>query len=143
MRVVLDTVILVRGLINPWSPCGRLLFDRADEYVVVVSLPIVAEYVEVIRRPELVRKYHGLEGRDLHAVLGKITNATMVQPEDTPAICRDPADDDFRAAALAGNAGYIVSEDLDLLALQRYEGIAILSAEQFLPVLEEPTRPVE
>lgn len=105
-----------------------------------MSPPIVAEYLEVIRHPELVRKYHGLEGRDLHAVLGKITNATMVQPENTPAVCRDPSGDDFLAAALAGNAGYIVSEDLDLLELHRYKGIAILSTEHFLRMLDESAR---
>jgi predicted nucleic acid-binding protein len=55
---------------------------------------------------------------------------------DTPAVCRDPEDDKFLAAARVGSARFIVTEDMDLLDLGSYEGIQILRAEAFLLVLE-------
>ena len=138
MRGVFDTVILVRGLINPYSLCGRLVFDHSGSYELIVSSAVVAEYLSVVRRPELVRKYHEVETRDLPAILDIIAAATVVQPVDTPAICRDPEDDKFLAAARAGSARFIVTEDMDLLDPRSYEGIQIVRAEAFLRMLDVP-----
>jgi predicted nucleic acid-binding protein len=55
---------------------------------------------------------------------------------DTPAVCRDPEDDKFLAAAQAGDARFIVSEDLDLLDLGSYGKTKIISAEAFLRILD-------
>ena len=136
MRGVFDTVILVRGLISPYSLCGRLLFDHSASYELIVSSAIVAEYLKVVNRLELVRKYHEVETRDIAAILEIIARATVVQPVDTPAVCRDPEDDKFLAAAQAGNARFIVIEDLDLLDFGSYDGMRIVRAEAFLLVLE-------
>jgi uncharacterized protein len=136
VRVVFDTVILVRGLINPFSPCGRLVFDHTNAYRLVVSPTIVVEYLEVIVRPQLVRKYRTIAGRDQQAILNLIARGNVVQPEDTPPVSRDPTDDKFLAAAKIGNAHFIISEDADLLDIGHYDGITIISALSFLRLLE-------
>lgn len=136
MRVVLDAVILVRGLINPSGLWGRLVFAEAGSYERVVSPAILDEHRDVLHRPELVRKYREVAARNLPWVLAQIATAKIVDPGETPRICRDPDDDKFLAAALAGNAQYIVSEDDDLLALGSNEGVEIVSALAFLAVLE-------
>ncbi len=138
MRGVFDTVILVRGLINPFGWCGRLVFEHFDEYQLIVSRAIVSEYLGVLDRPVLVRKYHDAGHRDLAAVRRLIANATIVQPAQTPAICRDPSDDKFLAAK-TGDASFIISEDRDLLDLGSYEGIQIVNAETFVRILETGT----
>lgn len=136
MRVLFDTVVLVRGLINPGSPWGRLLFEQTNDYTWVVSPAVVDQYLEVLRRPRLVRKYRDIETRNLAAMLELIATAVVVQPAAIPAVCRDPEDDKFLAAAKAGSARFIVTEDMDLLDLGTYEGIQIVRAEAFLLVLE-------
>ena len=136
MRVLFDTVVLVRGLINPGSPWGRLLFEQASGYTWIVSPQIVDEYLEVLRRPRLVRKYRDVETRNLAAMLDLIATAIVVQPTAIPAVCRDPEDDKFLAAAKAGRARFIVTEDMDLLDLSCYEGIQIVRAEAFLRMLD-------
>jgi putative PIN family toxin of toxin-antitoxin system len=103
----------------------------------VVSPAIVAEYLDVLTRPSLARKFRVIATRDFAAVLRIVGNATVVLPSHTPAVCRDPEDDKFLAAAMLGGAAFIVSEDADLLDLQSYEGVAILSAEHFLRMLNE------
>jgi putative PIN family toxin of toxin-antitoxin system len=129
-------MVLVRGLINPGSPWGRLLFEQASGYTWIVSPQIVGEYLEVLRRPRLVRKYRDVETRNLAAMLDLIATAIVVQPTAIPAVCRDPEDDKFLAAATAGSARFIVTEDMDLLDLGSYEGIQIVRAEAFLRILD-------
>jgi putative PIN family toxin of toxin-antitoxin system len=137
MRVVFDTVILVRGLISPYSWWGRLLFDYPGAYDLVVSPAVLSEYLDVIRRPELTRKYRGVATRNSHAILDRLAIAEVVHPLEVPSVGRDPHDDVFFATAKAGNAAYIVSEDNDQLAVGDYEGIKVVTAEAFLRILDQ------
>jgi putative PIN family toxin of toxin-antitoxin system len=50
---------------------------------------------------------------------------------------RDKTDDQYIAGALAAKAGYIVSRDPDLLALQKPFGISIVTPRQLLSHLAE------
>src|SRR5438105_4186019 len=50
VRVVFDTVIFVRNLINPHSICGRLLVDHWQQYQLVLSRPVAEEILQVLRR---------------------------------------------------------------------------------------------
>ncbi len=54
MRIVLDTNVLVAGLLNPAGACGRLL-DLVLDGTVSFSADerILREYEEVLRRPRL------------------------------------------------------------------------------------------
>jgi hypothetical protein len=55
-------------------------------------------------------------------------------------IVRDPNDDMVLATARAAHATYLITRDLDLLSLQTYEGITILTPEAFMAVLRERGR---
>jgi len=46
--------------------------------------------------------------------------------------CRDPKDDKFLELAVGGNADLIVTGDNDLLALNPFRGIPILTPDAFL-----------
>jgi putative PIN family toxin of toxin-antitoxin system len=102
----------------------------------VVSPEIVAECLEVISRPKLMNKYLVAENRDVDAMLVRIAASTVVIPSHVPAVCRDPSDDKFLAAALASGSRFIVSADNDLLSLVEYEGIRICTPATMLSVLD-------
>ena len=140
MILVLDTVVLVRGLLGPFSRSGRLLFDRFADYEWIVSPDIVEEYFDVIRRPGLMNKYIVAENRGLEVIVEQIASATVVHPKILPAICRDPADDKFLAAADASQADLFVSEDRDLLSLEDYKGTRICTPETALHELDRDWR---
>jgi uncharacterized protein len=135
MRVVFDTVGFVRGLINPLSRWGHILFDYADSYALVVSEPIVLEILDVLRRPEVSRLFRTLPGRDPAAILAILQAADAVDVADIPAVSRDPKDDKFLATAIAAGAAYLVSEDRDLLDIGEHAGITIINGERFLDLL--------
>jgi uncharacterized protein len=137
LRVVFDTVIFVRALINPHGIWGRLIFQYADAYTLVISPPVVAEILEVIHRPELTSRFRSLAEVQLARVIEILEQAEAVDIDEIPPVSRDPKDDKFLATALAGVADYLVSEDQDLLVLGDHHGIPIITAARFLKVLEQ------
>lgn len=118
----------MRGLINPRSRWGGLVFDS------ILSPQILAEYLETIARPEIVAKFRSLP-EHMRQVLDYLTLAEVVELSAIPAVSRDPKDDQFLATAAAGQADYLVTEDRDLLVLEQYEGIRIIPALAFLQLL--------
>ncbi|MGH2617460.1 MAG: putative toxin-antitoxin system toxin component, PIN family, partial [Thermomicrobiales bacterium] len=130
-------VVLVRSVINPIGWCGIVVLERRNRFQPVVSPAIVTEYLTVLQRPVIVRKYGRPTPEVLRSVLDLVGSGIMVRPTEVPLVCRDPNDDKFLAAAVTGNAEYIISEDRDLLDLGRYEGIVILSARAFLGILDQ------
>lgn len=137
MRAVLDTVVFVRALINPKGRWGRLLFDLADRYVIVLSPDIIREIVAVLYRPSLRRRFPQMaDPPRLDRVLGLLEEAEVVEPKERVSVCRDPADDKFFACALAGGADYIVTEDEDILDVGEYRGVETITAERFITLLE-------
>lgn len=137
MRAVLDTVIFVRALINPKGTWGRLLFDLADRYVIVLSPAIITEIVSVLYRPPLRRRFPQLaELPQLDRVLRLLEQAEVVEPEREAPVCRDQKDDKFFACAVAGRADYIVTKDRDILEVGVYEGVRPISAAEFIALFE-------
>ncbi|CAA9550215.1 MAG: hypothetical protein AVDCRST_MAG73-2794 [uncultured Thermomicrobiales bacterium] len=136
VSAIFDTVIFVRSLMNPSGRWGRLIFDRRRDYRLVVSAPVVAEVLEVIQRPELVRKYRSIGTRDPAAVRTMLASADVVEIATIPAVGRDPNDAVFLATAEAGRVAYLVTEDQDLLVLREYEGTRIVDAVAFLAILD-------
>jgi putative PIN family toxin of toxin-antitoxin system len=135
-RVVFDTVVFVRALINPQGLWGRLVFEQYQGYRLILSQPVVQEVLEVLHRPEVVRKLRSIQGMDLGRVLEILGQAEMVEVATIPTVSRDPKDDKFLATARAAAADYLVTEDQDLLVLQEYGGTKIVSASAFLAILE-------
>lgn len=135
-RVVLDSVIFVRAPINPHGRCGNLVFERADEYDLIVSDEVVQEIVEVIGRRELRRKYKAVAGLNLDTIGALLSRAAVADVTDVLPISRDPSDDKFLAAALAGHAEVLVTEGRDLLVLGKHADVRIENAVTFLRDLD-------
>lgn len=135
MRAVLDTVVFVRALINPHGRWGRLLFDLNDRYELVLSPAIIREVLDVLHRSRLRRRFPQIDEVSVAGALAILETADVVEPQERLAVCRDANDDKFFECAVAGGAGYIVSEDQDILAVGEYRGIRTLSAAEFVEVL--------
>jgi len=97
---------------------------------------LLAEYEEVLNYDRL-RRRHGLTSAEISREIAALAAAALpVAPQATPAvIAADPDDDHVVAAAVAGEADYIVSGDAHLLDLREHRGIRVLSPSAFLSLL--------
>ncbi|HEY8767295.1 MAG TPA: putative toxin-antitoxin system toxin component, PIN family [Dehalococcoidia bacterium] len=135
MRVVVDTVVFVRALINPKGRWGRLLFELRDRYDIVLSPEIAEEILTVLYRSELRKKFPQIDEIAIGRVLALFEQAGVVEQTEKLRVCRDPTDDKFFECAKAGAAGYIISEDRDILDVGEYDGIQTVSAARFMELL--------
>lgn len=137
IRVVLDTVVFVRSLINPHGRWGELVFKYFESYQLFVSQPVVEEILEVLQRSELSRKFRALEEMDYSKIVRLIGEAESVDISGTGLGSRDPKDNKFLSTADAAKADYLVTEDEDLLVLKQYRGTKIVDSLEFLRALEK------
>ncbi len=133
MRAVVDTGVLVSGLIRRAGITGEVINAlRDNRFCLIYSTPIVVEIIEVLNRPHFRNKYH-IQPDDVTALINLIRlRGELIVIERNVEICRDPKDNKFLEAALAGEAEAIVSGDLDLIVLHPFEGIPILRPTEFL-----------
>ncbi len=132
MRAVCDTVVFVRALISPKGRWGRLLFELSDRYVLILSPAIITEILDVLHRSSLRERFPQIDDIAVDRALAIIEEAEVVEPDERLTVCRDPKDDKFFECAVAGGAGYIVSEDRDVLDVGEYRGVKAVSAEDFI-----------
>jgi putative PIN family toxin of toxin-antitoxin system len=138
IRAVLDTNLLVSYLLTHRPPIATLIDHHLalDSFVLVTAPELLAELDRVLAYTKLLR-YYTEEDRTRFVALVMALSEVVDLPETVPRICRDPDDDRVIACAVVGEADVIVSGDDDLLALERVGGIPILTATQFLEMLEQ------
>jgi uncharacterized protein len=130
LRFVLDSNVLVSAALFKRS-IARQAFDKAvSNGQVIVSQPVIEEIQDVFSRPRF-DKYLSIESRmaflsDLLAVVERVGITESI------AACRDPKDNKFLELAVSGQADYILSSDKDLLVLQPFRGILIVTPADFL-----------
>jgi putative PIN family toxin of toxin-antitoxin system len=112
LRAVVDTNVLVSGLIAPAGAPGTIVRAIADGRIdLVLTAPLADELREVIVRPRLAR--YAIDERMLAAVLELVW--PLLPEVDVQVALRDPADGIVVEAAVAGRAEMIVTGDRDLL----------------------------
>ncbi len=133
MRAVVDTGIFVSALIRRRGTIGAVLNAlREGRYTVVYSTDILVEIIDVLGRDKFRIKYH-VEPDDITTLINLIRlRGELVVPNQKVTACRDPKDDKFLEAALAGATDFLVSGDADLLDMISFEGIPILRPAEFL-----------
>jgi putative PIN family toxin of toxin-antitoxin system len=131
MKVVVDTNVLVSGLLFGGVPGQILATWTTGAFVLVVSPSILDEYRRVGRA--LAKGRPALDSA-LDALLAVIAvHATVVDaPPLSERVSADRDDDQFLAAALAGEASWIVSGDKHLLAVSGWSGITVLKPRAFV-----------
>ena len=127
MKVVLDANVLIAALIAR-GLCSELLEHCVVRHMLITAEPILDDVWK-----HLVEKfkYNHEEAAEARELFGSQMISAIPQKLKSP-VCRDPDDDLVLGTALAGGADYIVTGDKDLLVLQAYSGIKIVSPREFL-----------
>ena len=129
-RVVVDTNTIISGILLPQSVPGRVLQLLTGTATLIFSPATRDELLEVLARKKFDR-YVSAEARE-RAVVILVRDAEMVSPRRFVHVCRDPKDDKFLDAAHAGKADCLISGDGDLVDLQAFGSIPILTARRYL-----------
>lgn len=133
MEIVLDTNVLVSGLIKAFGPPGRIIdVVRAGEVSLCVDDRILQEYADVLRRPELSPWIHQ---PDRDAILDFIAGysrrvVATVLVEDLP----DPGDSPFLEVALAADVP-LVTGNIKHFPAALCRGAAVLLPADFVKTI--------
>jgi len=98
--------------------------------VLLTSAEHLREFFDVVMRPKF-DAYVEPEGR-LAQIRGLAALAEPVRIVRRVRLCRDAKDDMLLEIAANGGASYIVSGDSDLLRLDPFEGVRIVTPSDFL-----------
>lgn len=132
-KVVLDTNVLVSGVIASGYSASILDAARREEIKLVTSVHLLEEFSEVISRRHIARKYPKAaeEAESLLDFLRAFAVLASGIPEAN-AISPDRDDDFVLACALEEGADCVVSGDPHLLDLKVYRDIPILTPKEFV-----------
>lgn len=131
LRVVIDTSALVSAL---WGGIYLQIINlwKHGHLQLIVSADIVEEYLRVLAK--LGVQPTRLE--DWAKWFRHPSKVSVVRPGTKFQICRDPNDDMFLDAAVAGRAKYIIARDPDLVDMESFRGIKIVTPQQFMKIYE-------
>jgi len=113
-RLVLDTNVLVSALLFRSQAAFMFKAWRGGRFLLAASEPILAEYAQALRFPEL-----GLSEQEPDAIMEQFVLPYCERFEAVvgPRYCSDPDGDKFINCALVARAEALVSEDKALLSL--------------------------
>ena len=136
-RAVLDTNVLVSGLISPGGSSARLLIElRAGAFESVVSPLLLAELGEVLRR-EKFRRYVSAVEVDAYLEFIRSESIVLDDPEPSPSTAGADPDDEFLIdLARSGRVDVLVSGDARVLEWR--DRLPVRSPAEFLASLTGP-----
>ena len=129
MRIVLDTNVLVSAALkrNSMPALAAHLVERSGG--LLKSHATEHQLFEVIARPYLAPLIDEAAQGWMKSMMSA---AELVAISERIATCRDPTDDKFLELAVNGQADLIVTGDRDLLALDPFRGIPIVTPAVFV-----------
>jgi putative PIN family toxin of toxin-antitoxin system len=129
-RIVPDTNVLVSAALRNGSIPHQALLKARGEAILLASDETLAEFRDVLLRA----KFDPLVARAVRErILEEYARLCTLVPSEFPIrACRDPKDDKFLEVAVHGRADLIITGDSDLLALNPFRAVAILTPADYL-----------
>ena len=133
VRYVFDTNVIISALLFENSKPAQAFQYALVNGEVLLSLDLLEELNEVLGRKKF-NKYVTNEEREefLEAL---IERAVLIEIVENVQECRDPKDDKVLELALNGEAQYIITGDRDLLVLNPFRNVRVITVEDFLKTI--------
>lgn len=133
MLIVLDTNVLVSGLLNSFGPPGRILdLVLAGKLRLALDDRLLSEYTEVLARPRLGLRQE-LVGEVLrYILLSGVEVAASPLPQERASKAADPDDLPFAEVATAARAAAIVTGNARHFQAVVGTDLAVLYPAEFL-----------
>ena len=132
IRVVIDTNIWISFLIGK-TISGLSEAIISDQVIVLFSNDLFSELIEVLNRPKFKKYFSASAIEELIALLYE--KVELIEIINHFNDCRDPKDNFLLDLAISGHANYLVTGDTDLLILNPFHGVGIISYQAFQNVI--------
>ncbi len=134
MRIVLDTNVIVSGLLNPHGKPGIILQMVASRAAAICyDARIITEYRDVLFRPRFP-----FYEEEVEAILEQIKAAgQLVAAAPLPQNLPDPDDEPFLEVALAGKAECLVTGNVKHYPENRRQGVKVVSPAEFVELYRQ------
>ncbi len=130
MRLILDTNILVSAFVFRSETSNIVVRRAAKKHTLLFSESTFKELKSTLLKPKFSEFVELQTIRNF--ILNLVRIGEFIEPTERIIVCRDPRDNKFLELAVAGNADCIVTGDKDLLVLNPFRGIKIISPGDFL-----------
>lgn len=129
MRIVLDTNVLVSGLLIPYGPPGEIVrMASSGAITLCLDARILAEYAEVLSRPKF-----GFKSDAVEALLDQFAHAGWtIASEPLQRPLPDTDDEPFLAVALSGTADALVTGNRAHFPAERCGDVVVLTPTEFV-----------
>lgn len=129
MNIVLDTNVLVAGLLSPFGACGEVVrMVSSGELTLSLDARIISEYREVLKRPKF--KFN----EDNTAALLEYIEfcGKIVAPIPLDNSLPDSDDEPFLEVAITGGVACIITGNQNHFPSDLCHGIKVFSPREFL-----------
>jgi uncharacterized protein len=129
LKIVLDTNVIVSGLLNPEGSPGRVVdLFLAREVDLLVDDRILAEYRAVLVRPKF-----GFDPVDISDFLDLIeADATKISATPLKLVLKDEADRPFLEVAVAADADFLVTGNTRHFQIPSIRRSLVVTPAEFL-----------
>ena len=138
---MLDSTVLVSAFLRfiPGGASYELIrFAGEGLFELCLCEEILAETAHALVRSKRSKRLYSYSDENVFEYCSALNQfATIVTDLPTIKLVRDSADDKIVACALAADADYIVTRDKDLLSLEQYDEIKMITPERFLHLLRQ------
>ena len=129
MIIVLDTNVLISGILKPFSQAAAILrLVATGSLQAAFDIRLLSEYGDVLSRPKF-----SFSGDQVRSFLDQLElEGFNVSASPLPFRLRDPDDEPFLEVALAARAMAIVTGNKRHFPYKEFEGVKILSPAEFI-----------
>jgi len=129
MKIVLDTNVLVAGLLTPFGPCGDIVrMVSSGNLILCIDARVLSEYREVLERPKF-----SFDRDKVAAILDYIEHHGWIVAASPLSLPLPDSDDEpFLEIAVSGCADYLVTGNAAHFPSELCEGVAVVSPADFL-----------
>jgi uncharacterized protein len=127
---VVDVNVLVSAFLFANSKPRQALDKAQNLGIILLSDAVLSELIEVLTRPKFDRYVSKQTREQLTDDLAQ--TALFIRPNEQITECRDTEDNKYLELAVEGSAQCIITGDQDLLVLNPFREIAIITPQEFL-----------
>ena len=131
MRIIVDANVVISAALSKFSVPFLALALVLDSHTNLISEKTFEELKVTLYQPKFDKYFFSDDTRP--EILETILQYSLVIiPGITVTLCRDPNDDKYLELAHSGKADCIITGDPDLLELNPFENIPIITPKEFL-----------